>query len=89
MLKSALKTLVGSHHKREAKKLQPLVDEIKRTFEGLAALSDEELKAKTGEFRSYIEDQTSEVRGQIEGLREAKRHSEDSDERERLSLEIG
>jgi len=52
VLKSALKTLVGSHHKREAKKLQPLVDEIKRTFEGLAALSDEELKAKTGEFRS-------------------------------------
>ena len=45
MLKTALKTLVGSRHKREAKKLQPLVGEINSFFEGLSTLTDEELKA--------------------------------------------
>lgn len=89
MLKSALKTFVGSRHKREAKKLQPLVDEINRAFEGLSGLTDEKLKGKTDEFRSYIEDRTRDLAAQIEELKDEKRQSEDGDERERLSLEIG
>ena len=89
MLKSALKTLLGDQHKREAKKLQPLVDEINEIYAGLSSLSDDELKAKTDEFRAYIEEKTSDLKGEIEELREEKRKSEDGNERERLQLQIG
>ena len=47
MFKSAIKALLGSRHKREAKKLRPLIDEINEFAEGLSPLSDDELKAKT------------------------------------------
>jgi preprotein translocase subunit SecA len=89
MLKTALKTVLGSRHKREAKKLQPLVDEINQSFEGLSSLSDEELKAKTAEFRAYIEEKTAELKSKIEALKDEKRASEDASERERLQLDIG
>jgi preprotein translocase subunit SecA len=89
LFKSAIKAIIGSQHKREAKKLQPLVDEINSSYEALASLSDEQLRAKTDEFRSYINERTSEIKTSIEDLREQKRHSEDPSEREQLSLEIG
>ena len=88
MLKSAVKALLGSRHKREAKKLQPLIDEINEIFEGLSSLTDDQLRAKTDEFRAYIEEETAELKGRIAELREQKRKSEDPGDRERLSLEI-
>ncbi len=88
MLKSALKTLLGSRHKREAKKLQPLIDEINEVAEELSSRSDEEIQAKTAEFKQRIADATAELRGEIGELREQKRHSEDASDRERLSMEI-
>ena len=89
MLKSALKAILGDQHKREAKKLQPLIDEINEIYDGLASLSDDELKAKTDEFRTYIEKKTSDLKVEIEELRDEKRKSEDGNERERLQLQIG
>ena len=89
MLKTALKTFVGSRHKREAKKLQPLVDEINSFYGGLLALSDEELKSKTVEFRVYIAERTAQLKAEISERREEKSHSEDPSERELLSLKIG
>jgi len=89
LFKSALKALLGSRHKREAKKLQPLIDEINEVYEGLAALSDDELRAKTDEFRAYIAETTAELKGRIEALKADKRKSEDAGEREQLSFEIG
>ncbi|MEQ9398206.1 MAG: preprotein translocase subunit SecA [Longimicrobiales bacterium] len=88
MLKAALKSLLGDPHKREAKKLQPLIDEINEIYEELGKLSDEQLKAKTDEFRAYIAERTAELKGRVEALKEEKRHSEDPGERERLALEI-
>src|SRR6056297_1792540 len=88
MFKSALKALLGSSHKREAKKLQPLVDEINETYADLESLSDDELRAKTDEFRGRIAEAIAEVNEQIEELREQKRKSESADEREALSFEI-
>jgi preprotein translocase subunit SecA len=89
LFKTAIKAFIGSRHKREAKKLQPLVDEINAAYEGLSALSDDELRAKTAEFRAYIEERTAELKAEKERLREEKRHSEAPADRERLSLEIG
>ncbi|MGD8320463.1 MAG: preprotein translocase subunit SecA [Gemmatimonadota bacterium] len=88
MLKSAIKAFLGSRHKREAKKLQPLIDEINETFEGLSSLSEEEIKGKTEDFRDRIAEATAELRDEIARLKEEKRHSEDAGDRERLSMEI-
>ena len=89
MLKAAVKTLLGSRHKREAKKLQPLIDEINEFCEELEGLSDDQLRAKTDEFKEYIEKTTSTLEEEIADLREQKRQSEDGRERELLSLQIG
>jgi len=89
MLKAAIQKLLGSRHKREAKKLQPIIDEINAIYGDLASLSDDELKAKTEEFRAYIQERTADLKERIEGLKEEKRHSEEPSDRERLSLEIG
>ncbi|MCH9025003.1 MAG: preprotein translocase subunit SecA, partial [candidate division Zixibacteria bacterium] len=48
--------IFGTKHERETKKLQPKVDEINLEFDKLKNLSDDELKAKTDEFRKRLED---------------------------------
>jgi preprotein translocase subunit SecA len=88
MLKSVLKAFLGSHHKREAKKLEPLVEDINAVAEELTSLTDEQIKAKTEEFRQRIQERTADLKGRMAALREEKRKSEDPGERERLSLEI-
>ncbi|MCH7530825.1 MAG: preprotein translocase subunit SecA [Gemmatimonadetes bacterium] len=89
MLKTAIKALLGSRHRREAKKLQPLIDEINEFAEEYASLADEQLRAKTDEFKQHVESATAELKVEIEELREQKRHSKDASDRELLSLQIG
>ena len=55
MLKFIAKVF-GTKHERDAKKAQPLVDEINAFFEELKPLSDEALRAKTDEFRKRLAD---------------------------------
>ncbi len=89
MLKTLVQKMLGSRHDREAKKLQPLIDEINATYEGLAGLTDEQLRAKTEEFRGRIKAATSELDEQLDAVRAKKRASEDAEVREQLSVEIG
>ena len=89
VFKAAVKTFLGSRHKREAKKLQPLIDEINEIYDGLSSLSDEMLSAKTTEFKERIDTATSQLEAEIAGLRKEKAQSEDALEREGLSLELG
>ena len=84
MLKAVVKKILGSRHVREAKKLQPLVDQINEWFEEYQSLSEEGLKAKTEEFRGRIAEATAEIKEEIEELREEKRHSEDPLKRQEL-----
>ena len=84
MLKAAVKKVLGSRHIREAKKLQPLVEEINELFEEYQSLSEEQLKGKTDEFRAYVADTTAEIKDEMEELREEKRHSEDPMRRQEL-----
>ncbi|MCK4417837.1 MAG: preprotein translocase subunit SecA, partial [Candidatus Latescibacteria bacterium] len=44
----------GTKHEREIKKIQPIVEEINRLYEDYHQLSDEELQAKTPEFRQRL-----------------------------------
>jgi preprotein translocase subunit SecA len=88
-MKALLKRVLGSQHAREVKKLQPVVDEINRHFQGLASLSEEELLGKTEEFRDRIQDRIRPLEEQVEKLKEEKRHSEDASHREILTQQIG
>jgi preprotein translocase subunit SecA len=47
--------LFGSHSERELKKIYPLVEQIESMAEEYAAMSDSQLKAKTTEFKSRLE----------------------------------
>jgi len=53
-MKNILTKIFGTKHERDAKKLQPLVDEINEHFEKLRDLSEEELVGKTEEFRKRL-----------------------------------
>ncbi len=46
--------IFGTKHERDVKKLSPLVDEINEHFETLADLTDEQVQAKTDEFRQRL-----------------------------------
>ena len=55
-----LKRLLGDPNARKLKKFQPLVAEINLLEEDIKGLSDEELKAKTVEFREQIAKATND-----------------------------
>ncbi len=54
MIESLLKAVFGSKHDKEVKRVQPIVDEINRLSEEWEGLSDEQIQAKTAEFRERL-----------------------------------
>jgi preprotein translocase subunit SecA len=56
MITGVLNKLFGSKHDRDAKRMMPVVDQINEIYESLADLPDEELQAKTTEFRKRLEE---------------------------------
>lgn len=64
-----LEKILGSKHDKDVKRLLPVVDEINEEYEKLQGLSDEELKAKTTEFRTLIVERTKEFQEEIGELR--------------------
>ena len=50
-----LKKILGSKNERDLKKMKPLVERINAFDEEYKALSDEQLRAKTAEFRSRLQ----------------------------------
>jgi preprotein translocase subunit SecA len=54
------KNLLGDPNARKLKKFQPLVAEVNLLEEEINALSDDELKAKTAEFRQQLEKATTD-----------------------------
>ncbi|MEM6991159.1 MAG: preprotein translocase subunit SecA [Myxococcota bacterium] len=55
MLGGIVKKLFGTKHDRQMKKLRPQVDAINAMEPTLEKLSDDELKAKTGEFKQKLD----------------------------------
>jgi preprotein translocase subunit SecA len=89
MLKTLVRTVFGTRHQRELKRLRPIVDEINHEFDRLKDLPDAELQGQTERFRALIRETLAEEEAAVEELRAARRASEDAAEREALSLEIG
>ena len=55
MISKLVKKIIGSKNDRDLKKLAPLVEQINSLEAEFSALGDDELKAKTGEFRQRLD----------------------------------
>ncbi|MEM8582888.1 MAG: preprotein translocase subunit SecA, partial [Bacteroidota bacterium] len=84
---NSLKKLFGSKQDRDLKTYSPRVEVINEVYEGLADLSNDELRAKTTEFRARIADYLSGIDEEIESLQEEAREEEDLQRKELLFQE--
>ncbi len=55
MIKQFLEKIIGSYSDRELKRILPIVEQINELEPSMKALSDEQLKAKTPEFKKRLE----------------------------------
>lgn len=58
---SFITKIFGTKSDKDIKLIMPIVEEINRYFEEFNSLSDEEIKAKTQEFKDYIREQSREI----------------------------
>ncbi len=55
MIGSLIKKIIGSKNERELRRIEPLIEEINSMESKIAPLSDDQLRAKTSEFKERIE----------------------------------
>ncbi|ALJ04614.1 preprotein translocase subunit SecA [Pseudalgibacter alginicilyticus] len=87
-LNSVLKVFVGDKAKQDIKAITPLVDKIKTFEAALEALSHDQLRAKTAEFKAKIAEANADIDKQIANLLEEAENTEDIDRREDIYLSI-
>jgi preprotein translocase subunit SecA len=90
---AGISKIMGSKSERDIKKIQPIVDEILSYEEEMMALADDELKAKTEEFKQEIREATAatqkridELKSELETIHTAE--SGDIDRRNELETEL-
>ena len=69
MFGSLIKTIFGDKAARDLKESQPLVETVKAEFAKLEALSNDDLRAKTVDFKQRIADRIKEEQAQLDALR--------------------
>ncbi|NWG29022.1 MAG: preprotein translocase subunit SecA [Ignavibacteriaceae bacterium] len=74
-----VKKIFGDKHEKNLKLLWPVVDEINQEYEKLKKLTDDELRAKTREFKDKISEYTAETRKQIDELKQKLQSDEEFD----------
>ncbi|WP_298543965.1 preprotein translocase subunit SecA [uncultured Aquimarina sp.] len=88
VLDSVLKVFVGDKSKKDIKEIQPKVELIKKQEQAIAALSDNELRAKTLEFKNIINEARADINAKIDTLTEEADATEDIDRKEDIYAEI-
>lgn len=86
--KALTKILGGTKHERDVKNLAPIVEQINHIGEQLRAISNDELRNKTLEFRAYIAQQLSAIDEEIQALHDEAHQEEDLIKKEQLFNEI-
>ena len=87
-LNSVLKIFVGDKAKQDVKALNPIVDKVKTFEAALEALSHDELRAKTTEFKAKIAEANAEIDKKIADLSQEAETTEDIDAREDIYDQI-
>ncbi len=87
-LNSVLKVFVGDKSKQDVKAITPIVDKVKTFESALEALSHNELRNKTVEFKAKIAEACKDLNDKITALTEEAENTEDIDKREDIYLEI-
>lgn len=67
---SILSALFGNKATRDRKMIQPLVEKVKEIYPTIKALTNDELRAKTKEIQSYVQNSISDYKKQIAELKE-------------------
>ncbi|MFD2565355.1 preprotein translocase subunit SecA [Aquimarina rubra] len=88
VLDSVLKVFVGDKSKKDIKEIQPKVELIKKEEQAIAALSDNELRAKTIEFKNFVNDARADINAKIDALVKEADATEDIDRKEDIYAEI-
>jgi len=68
-LTKSITNLFGNKSDRDIKLLKPIVEEINREYAALSSLSDDELRAKTTEFKKRIAEHISAENAEIDELK--------------------
>lgn len=84
MLTTLLAKVFGTRFQREVRKVQPLVEAIKRHEEDLTRLSDDEVRAQTARFRARIAERTGALKAELDEVRQLRHDCADPAERDRL-----
>ncbi|WP_341216592.1 preprotein translocase subunit SecA, partial [uncultured Wocania sp.] len=87
-LNSVLKIFVGDKSKQDVKALMPLVDKVKTFEAALEALSHDELRGKTVEFKAIIAETRKPFNERKETLLKEAEATEDIDRREDIYQEV-
>ena len=88
IINSILKAFVGDKSEKDVKAIQPLITKVKSFESALQALSHDELRAKTAEFKSKIQQARAEKDAKIITLKQEAEQTDDIDAREDFYLEI-
>jgi len=64
-----IKKLFGDKHSKSIKELWPIVKEINEHYEQLKDLTDDQLRAKTKEFKEKLQSETADLRQQIDEIK--------------------
>lgn len=78
------KKLFGGKHDKDIRMIEPLVAQINAYAEQFSQLTDDQLRAKTGEFRSRIKEATGEIESEIASLQESLKQDLSFSERDAL-----
>ncbi|MEC8682746.1 MAG: preprotein translocase subunit SecA, partial [Bacteroidota bacterium] len=88
LLDKVLKVFVGDKSKQDVAAIQPIVDKIKSFEAQLEALSHDELRQKTTEFKAKIADALSDTNATLLQLEKEADETEDIDRKEEIYAEI-
>ena len=88
IVNSLLKVFLGDKSGKDLKKLTPLVDDINIEFDKLSAVSNDQLRNKTIEFKGIISEQTTDINKSIIDLNKKISNETSNSEKEILFKEI-
>ncbi len=87
-LTKTFKKLLGSKADRDLKEVSPIVEEIKTIFPNFSTLSNDELRAKTKEFKEKINAKISDENKEIDRLKAQIEEETNIDQKEALYKQI-